>query len=178
MSDRKIPVYFFDKNLKPNFCEEQMDFFEYYRLRNKRALTWFIVFIHRCWGNWNFQCDIKFPLLSHHTHSLVESLRKFLSVADLIVDGRNTYQQSQCSPQKNSNSQPWCTRLYLPVSTILAQLPAIRSSICLDPTIWPARSRSFHQYSFQRRGITHALPPLQGLAIIHKNFGGNLKVQK
>ena len=48
MSDRKILVYFFDKNLKPNFCEEQMDFFEYYRLRNKRALTWFIVFIHRC----------------------------------------------------------------------------------------------------------------------------------
>ena len=72
------------------------------------------------------------------THSLVESLRKFLSVADLRVDGRNTYQQSQCSPQNNSNSQPEYTRLYLPVSTTLALLPAIRSSICLDPILWPA----------------------------------------
>ena len=69
------------------------------------------------------------------THLLVESLRKFLLVADLRVDGRNTYQQSQCSPQNNSNSQPEYTRLYLPVSTTLALLPAIRSSICLDPTL-------------------------------------------
>ena len=59
----------------------------------------------------------------------------FLSVADLIADGRNTYQQSQCSLQNNSNSQPEYTRLYLPVSTTLALLSAIRSSICLDPTL-------------------------------------------
>ena len=62
----------------------------------------------------------------------------FLSVVDLIVDGRNTYQQLQCSPQNNSNSQPEYTRLYLPVSTTLALLPAIRSSICLDPNLRPA----------------------------------------
>ena len=62
----------------------------------------------------------------------------FLSVVDLIVDGRNTYQQLQCSPQNNSNSQPEYNRLYLPVSTTLALLPAIRSSTCLDPTLWPA----------------------------------------
>ena len=70
-----------------------------------------------------------------HFFFLVESLQKFLSVADLRVDGRNTYQQSQCSPQNNSNSQPEYTRLYLPVSTTLALLPAIRSSICLNPTL-------------------------------------------
>ena len=72
------------------------------------------------------------------THSLVESLRKLLSVADLIVDGRNTNQQSQCSPQSNSNSQPEYTRLYLSASTNLALLPALWSSICLDPTLWTA----------------------------------------
>ena len=69
------------------------------------------------------------------THSLVESLRKFVSVADLTVDGRNTYQQTQCSPQNYCNSQPEYTRLYLPVRTTLALLPAIRSSICLEPTL-------------------------------------------
>ena len=63
------------------------------------------------------------------THSLVESLRKFLLVADLIVDGCNTYRQSQCSPQNNSNSQPEYTRFYQPVSTTLTLLPAIRSSL-------------------------------------------------
>ena len=63
------------------------------------------------------------------THSLVKSLRKFLLVADLIVDGCNTYRQSQCSPQNNSNSQPEYTRFYQPVSTTLTLLPAIRSSL-------------------------------------------------
>ena len=69
------------------------------------------------------------------THSLVESLRKFVSVADLTVDGRNTYQQTQYSPQNYCNSQPDYISLYLPVRTTLALLPAIRSSICLDPTL-------------------------------------------
>ena len=73
------------------------------------------------------------------THLLVESLRKFLSV-DLRVEGRNTYQQPQCSPQNNSNSQPEYTRLYLPVSTTLALLPAIRSSFDdLPGLVRPAR---------------------------------------
>ena len=63
---------------------------------------------------------LRYPSLNslcciHHiqtqAHSLVESLRKFLSVADLIVDGHNTYQQSQCSPQNISNSYPEYTRL-------------------------------------------------------------------
>ena len=62
----------------------------------------------------------------------------FLPVSDLRVDGRNTYQQSQCSAQNNSNSQPEYARLYLPVSTTLVLLPANRSSICLDPNLWPA----------------------------------------
>ena len=109
--------------------------------------------------NWNCELFQEGQLNSYSTtsltHSLVESLRKFLSVTDLRVDGRNTYQQTQCSPQNNSNSQPEYARLYLPVSTTLAPLPAIRSSICLDPTLWPAwlgktcrsRSWSFHQYS-------------------------------
>ena len=93
---------------------------------------------------------------------MVESLRNFfLSVADLIVDGRNTYKQPQCSPHNNSNSQPENTWLYLHVSTTLALLPAIPSSICLEPSpfylpglLRPARSTDFCQYSSQGRGIT------------------------
>ena len=78
-------------------------------------------------------------ILNYIAHSLTGRISsEILSVADLRVDGHNTYQQSQCSPQNNSNSQPEYTRLYLPVSTTLALLPAIRSSICLDPTLWPA----------------------------------------
>ena len=71
------------------------------------------------------------------THSLTGRISSeiFLSVANLIVDGRNTYQQLQCSLQNNNNSQPEYARLYLPVSTTLALLPAIRSSICLDCTL-------------------------------------------
>ena len=87
---------------------------------NRTRLLFIPVTVDAAWVLWN---------IIHHN---------FLSIADLIVDGRNTYQLSQCSPQNNSNSQPEYTGLYLPVSTTLAQLPAIQSSICLDPTLWPA----------------------------------------
>ena len=103
------------------------------------------------------------------THSLTHwsnLFGNFLSVADLRVDGRSTYQQSQCSPQSNSNSQPEYTKLYLPVSTTLALLPAIRSSICLDPTLWPAwlgkTCQKLKRPPVYLSGlITQAPPPLQ-----------------
>ena len=101
------------------------------------------------------------------THSLVESLQKFLSVAELIVDGRNTYKQSQYSPQNNSNSQPEYTKLYLPMSTTLVLLPAIRSSVCFvsyplacSGLVRPASSQSFNRFSSQGREITQSPPPL------------------
>ena len=36
-----------------------------YRLKNEWTLTQFIVFVHKCWGNWNFSSDIKFSLPAH-----------------------------------------------------------------------------------------------------------------
>ena len=75
------------------------------------------------------------PLVTHSLTHWLNLFGNFLSIADLRVDGRNTYQQSQCSPQNNSNSLPEYTRLYLPLSTSLPLLPAIPLSICLDPTL-------------------------------------------
>ena len=113
-------------------------------------------------------CFIDYHSLTHSLTHWSNLSQNFLLVADLIVDGRNTYQQSQCFPQNNSNSQPEYTRLYLPVSSTLALLPAIRSSFLwiqpfdLPVLVRPARSWSFCQYSSLGRGITEAPPPLQG----------------
>ena len=90
---------------------------------------------------WKFLCSTYLNDLNHHsvTHSLtgwMSSENVFL-VANLICDGRNTYQQFQCCHQNNNKSQPGYTMPYQPVSTTLALPSAIRSSICLDPTLWP-----------------------------------------
>ena len=83
-------------------------------------------------------CDSYIRMTAYVAWVLCNILHDFILVANLIVDGRNTYQQLQRSPQSNSNSQPEYTRLYLPVSTTFTLLPAIQSSICLDPTLWPS----------------------------------------
>ena len=118
----------------------------------------------------NVNCNIDLLYRLSLTHSLTHwsnLFQNFLLVADLIVDGRNTYQQSQCFPQSNSNSQPEFTRFYLPVSSTLALLPAIRSFLWILPfdlpvLVRPARIWSFCQYNSLGHGITQAPPPLRG----------------
>ena len=75
------------------------------------------------------------------THSLTHWSNLFENFFWLFIwQLMNAIPTKNCSIllQNNSNSQPGYTRFYLPVSTTLTLLLEIPSSICLDPTLWPA----------------------------------------
>ena len=106
--------------------------------------------------------------LAHQWHSIVKSLWKFFLVADLIVDGCNAYQQSQCSPQKTvtpSQNTPGCICMWALLSPCCLRFDHLFIWILpfdLPGLVRPARSWSFRQYSSQGCGITKAPLPIQG----------------
>ena len=93
-------------------------------------------------------------ILNYIAHSLTDRISsEILSVSDLRVDGRNTYQQWQCSPQNNSTLSQntpgficlWA--LHSPCCQRFDHLFAWILPFDLPGLVRPARSWSFRQYS-------------------------------